>query len=594
MIASLRKLYRLLSRRDRRQAAVLFALMLVAALLEVIGVAAIPAFVAAVIEPQRLESVPIASALAAGFGGDRQELVLAGAGVLAAVFALKTAFLIVNHRLQMRFVVARRVELSRRLTGAYFTAPYAFHLNRNTAELLRNIDREATVVSQQVIGAILELATRLMILVAVVIFLFVIEPLITLFWLTIFGAFAAFVVLWLGARLRALGAKEQLERRRVVQGLYQGLGAIKEARILGREAFFAEQVNRSIRRVARASEVSRTVAKSIPPVTEFVGVSGLLALAVSLVLIERSPDSILVTLSLFAVGLVRLQQTVSAAMTQVSNLRYHAVSIDPVYEDLTTLEATPLAAAARSPRRRLERAIELRNVTFRYESAAEPALNDVSLKIPAGAAVGFVGATGAGKSTLIDVILGLLEPQEGAVLVDGHDIACADAAGWRRTIGYVPQSIYLLDDTIRRNVALGVEDREVDHAALARAIAAAQLEGLVARLPHGIDTLVGERGVRLSGGERQRIGIARALYADPDVLVLDEATSALDTATERAIVAAVDSLKGRRTILMIAHRLSTVRNCDTLFFLKNGRIVAAGDFEALAKECPDFAAMAQG
>lgn len=590
--SSLRKLFKLLSRRDRRNAGLLLLMMLLAAAIEVLGVAAIPAFVGAVIEPEQLQRFAWFDGLISAEAGPRS-LVVWGGAALALLFAVKTVFLLWNFRLQMRYAMNRRVQISRRLMRAYLNAPYSFHLRRNTSELLRNVEREVSVVCHQVIGGMLQLITKLAILVAVLIFLFVVEPFITVFWVAMFGSLAAFVVWGLGAKLKKLGLQEQAERQAMVQALYQGFGAIKETRVLGRERFFADRVDESVRRVADVVEFKQSVAKAIPPVTEFFGVCGLLLLAVSLVLMGRPNESILVTLSLFVVGLVRLKEAMSAAMTSIANLRYNLVSVGPVYDDLMRLEAKPRRRKSSGPasRLRMREGLVLKNVWHRYEAAQQHALKGVSLVVPAGAAVGFVGATGAGKSTLIDVILGLLEPEQGELLVDGQDVR-KDLPAWQRTIGYVPQSIYLLDDTIRNNIALGLEEDQIDGAALAQAVQAAQLEPLLRRLPQGLATVVGEQGVRLSGGERQRIGIARALYNDPDVLVLDEATSALDNATERAIVRSVEALRGRRTVLMIAHRLSTVRNCDRLYFLKEGRLEAEGDFEQLQVAHPDFAAMA--
>lgn len=596
MKGSLQRLLHLLSPRDRRRLLLLLGMMIVAAGLEVVGVAAIPAFVGLVADQERLRTIPAADAVLARLapnGGT--EIVVWGALGLGLVFAVKTGFLIFNNALQMRFVAQRRIELAGRLLRAYMSAPFSFHLLRNSSELLRNVERETGIVAQQVIGALLELGAKLLILMAVLGFLMVAEPIITLFWIGLFGSFAGFVVLSLGARLKREALKEQAERKTVVQALTQGFGGLKEARVLGREAFFLDRVLRSIERMAWVMCFKQSVAKSIPPVTELTAILGLLVLTAALVTMGRPTESILVTLSLFVVALVRLKETMSAAMTHVSNLRYNLVSIDPVYEDLQRLEsgaAAPPSRRGAGERLRLSRRLSLHDVWLSYEDAAEPALKGVSLCIPAGAAIGFVGPTGAGKSTLVDVILGLLPPDSGEMRIDGVPVRPETVSAWQGSIGYVPQAIYLLDDTIRRNVALGLEDSDIDEEAVLRAVETAQLGDLLARLPKGLDTWVGEHGARLSGGERQRIGIARALYHDPDVLILDEATSALDTTTERAVVQAVEVLKGGRTVIMIAHRLSTVKACDTLYYLRRGRIEAEGPFAALQERHAEFAAMA--
>ncbi len=589
------KLWRLLSPRDRRNAGILLLLMVAAAILEVVGVAAIPAFVGAVVQPERAHAIGWVGDLLTRLGLDTTEkLMLWGALALAALFAIKTAFLVFNFHLQVRFTLNRRIELARRMLRAYLVAPYPFHLTRNRAELLRNVDQETNAISAQVIGVALQLLTKLFILVAVLGFLLVMEPLITVFWLMLFGSLAAFVVINVGARLRRHGRREQVERGLVMKAIYQALGGIKETRVLGRERFFLDRVDESMHRLAAVSGFRQTVQRSIPPVTEFAAIIGLLLLTVALLALNRPSETIVVTLSLFVVALVRLRETMSAAMGHVANLRFNLVSVDPVYDDLAALENAPRRpfGSLDAPRTRMKEGIALRDVRYRYETASGAALRNVNIAIPAGAAVGFVGSTGAGKSTLIDIILGLLEPQSGAVLVDGVDIRQSGVGEWQRAIGYVPQSIYLMDDTLRCNVALGVQPDKIDDASLWRALRAAQLEPLLNRLPDGLNTIIGEQGVRLSGGERQRIGIARALYHDPDVLVLDEATSALDNATERAIVQAVEALKGQRTVITVAHRLSTVRNCDKLYFMKEGRVEAEGSYQELQAMHADFAAMA--
>lgn len=596
MLVQFRKLGSLLSRRAKRNGAILLLLMIAGACLEVVGVAAVPAYVSLVAYPEKLEQIPVLYDTINRLGlTDTNDLVVWGALALILIFAIKNGFLVFNYYWQIRYTASRRVELAGRLTNAYMRAPFTFHLSRNTSELLRNIDRESSVISYQVLGGSLELATHAMILVAVLVFLFLAEPWITFWWLIIFGLIGSIGVALVSARLKRYGLEEQRQRKLFVQSLYQGFGSIKEARVLNREHFFATKVGDSVQRIARVVRFKNFATKSVGPITEFTAITGLLVIAAALVLLERPTESILVTLSLFVVGLVRLRQTIGAAMTQLAGLRYNIVSVDPVFADLRALESAGRRTGGRagtSPKPQgLQREIELRDVWYRHDQADTHALQGIDLAIPAGAAVAFVGSTGAGKSTLVDIILGLLEPEKGSVRVDGTDIRESGVSAWQMAIGYVPQSIYLLDDTIRRNIALGLEDADIDEDALWTAVRTAQLESFVKNQPDGLDAVIGEQGVRLSGGERQRIGIARALYHDPEVLILDEATSSLDNATERAIIGAVETLKGRRTIVMIAHRLTTVRNCDTLYFLKKGRIEAQGSYSELEVRHEDFRLM---
>ncbi|WP_029031777.1 ABC transporter ATP-binding protein [Salinarimonas rosea] len=595
MIRQYKKLLWLLDAREKRRGAALLVLMLVAAAAEVIGVAAVPAFVGLVVDPERMQRIPVVADAAAMLGIETTtDLVIWGGLALAAVFALKTALLIGNFYLQMRYVAGRQVSLARRLTDAYLGAPYTFHLHRNSSEIVRNVNREVSVVSGQIIAATLELCTRVVILIAVLGFLFVVEPWITLYWILFFGVIGGAGVAFGSERLRRYGEREQTEGRRVLKAITQSFGGIKEVRVLGREGYFSRQVASAVTTIAQVLRYRQLAMKVIGPVIELGAIVGLLALVAWLVLAGTPTDEVLVTLSLFVVGLVRLREALTAAMSHLAGLRYNLVSVDPIYRDLRELEHDRYATVGKAGAKPtpLRDAIELRGVSYRYQDTDSWALKDVDVSIPRGSAVGFVGSTGAGKSTLVDTLLALVEPEEGGVYVDGVDIRESGVRAWQRAVGYVPQSIYLLDDTIRANIAFGIPEDEVDEVAVQRAVRIAQLERFVERQPQGLETRVGERGVRLSGGERQRIGIARALYQDPQVLVFDEATSALDNSTERAIIGSVEALRGERTVIMIAHRLSTLRNCDTLYFLKAGRIEASGGYDELQDRHSDFRVMA--
>ena len=594
-MSPLRGLLVLLSPRDRLNALILFAMMLVGALLEIAGLAAVPAFVSAVVDREAMTGLPLVGPLLGSLTADLEsgELVLWGACVLLAIFAIKNGFLAFNYWAQVRYVNHRRIAISGRLMRAYMNAPYTFFLSRNRSELLRNVDAEVVTVCANVISTILELCTRLVILIAVLGFLLAVEPVITLAWIAFLGLIAVFAVRGVSGRLRRYGLIQQQQRAVFTQNLMQAFGGIKEIRTLGREDFFTGKVMDAVTRLGKVSAFRLFVLKIIPPASEMVAMTGLLALACGLVLQGRSTESILVTLSLFVVGLVRLREASSAAMNQFADLRYSLVSIEPIARDLQRLgDAPPPAPAQPGTALRPQSSIGIEDVWHRYEGASDHALKGIDIAIPVGSAVGLVGTTGAGKSTVVDVLLGLLSPERGGLVVDGQRLDTSALRDWRRQVGYVPQAIYLLDDTIRRNIALGIPDAEVDEAALATAIRLAQLGRFIDRQPAGLDTLVGESGVRISGGERQRIGIARALYHDPAILILDEATSALDNTTERAVIEAVEGMKGQRTVVMIAHRLSTVQGCEVLYYLKDGQVEACGDYESLKRGHSAFREMA--
>lgn len=597
MKKQLGQLWTLLRPKDKRNGVLLFLMMLVGAFLEVVGLAAVPAFVGALVDPGRLAGVPVFGGYLEGIAADDPALlVMSGAVLLFVIFLVKNAYLALNHYAQVKYMLSRRVDFANRLMRAYMRAPYAFHLRHNTSELLRNVERETNVVAQQVIGSLLEVATRVVILIAILGFLLVAEPVITLFWGVLFTLCMVGVLFATSRKLQNHALTEQLYRSQFVQALYQAFGGIKESRVLDREAFFAERFGYGLGRTAVAIRYKTFLTRIIPPLTEMVAITGLLILAVVLVQLQRPMETILVTMSLFVVALVRLREAFSSLLARLTGLRYSLVSIAPVYRHLQELEEAggPQDAPASPVGEPIRLASEIRveNVWFRHAGAERPSLRGLDLVVPANSVVGLVGSTGAGKSTAIDTILGLLEPESGTVRVDGVDIREGDVRRWRRAIGYVPQTIYLLDDTIRRNIALGLPDEEIDEAALARAVRAAQLEDFIARQPEGLDTVVGENGLRISGGERQRIGIARALYHDPSVLILDEATSSLDTITESEVIRSVEEMRGMRTIIMIAHRLSTVRNCDCLYFLRDGRVETKGTYDELRDRNLEFAHMA--
>ena len=504
------------------------------------------------------------------------QIVITSMSILVVVFAVKVGFIAYLASRQARFAFGLQAQLSERLFSGYLHQPWTFHLRRNSAQLIRNATTEVGLFTNLVISIQLVL-TEGLVAFGIATLLIVVEPV---------GAFAVIFCLTIAAltfyrltrgRLLRWGKARQHHEGFRIQHLQQGLGGAKDAKILGREAEFLKQYHLHNFESSEAQRRLATVQQLPRLWLELLAVVGLASLVFIMIANGRPLDKLLPTVGLFVVAAFRLMPSVSRVMTSAQVVRYNHPVVKMLCDEIGTLSAGVVVPTMTSPGR-FQSEIQLDCVSFRYENAENEALRDISLRIPFGESVGIIGGSGAGKSTLVDIILGLLTPSNGSVLVDGRDIR-TQMRGWQDQIGYVPQSIFLTDDTLRRNVAFGLPEESIDNKAVERAIQAAQLEQFVASLPEALDTVVGERGIRLSGGQRQRIGIARALYHNPTVLVLDEATSSLDTLSERGVMNAVNALRGEKTILIVAHRLSTVANCDRLFRFEQGSLAATGSFD---------------
>ncbi len=590
------KLRKLFSRQEKFKILLLFLMMMIAAVLEVLGIGMIPAFVAVVANPTRVLEHETFGPLFQRVGIETaRDLLIYGGIALVVLFTIKNTYLLFYRYVEARFIYARRYVFSHRLMTAYLQAPYTFFLERNSAELLRNSTGEVNLMINHVLNPTLKILKEVLMAASIIIFLLVVEPLITLFVTVVMGGLASGFLLATQKRMKRYSRGAQRYRKEMIKTAQQAFGGIKDARVMNREPYFIQ----TFRRVAfESSRLQRHSAfiKQIPrPVVETIAVAGVMSIALVMYLQGRPVSSIIPVIALFGVAIVRLMPTVQIITQLITDLRFHIVSVNPVYDDLQAMKQHSkgfVADRRRKAKTTLSERISIRDLHYQYPNSEEQALNGVTLDIPKGKVIAFVGPSGAGKTTIVDVLLGLLEPQKGEVLVDGKNIFDSISA-WQRNIGYIPQFIYLSDDTMRRNIAFGIPDEKIDEESMRRAIEQAQLSELVARLPDGLETVIGERGTRLSGGQRQRIGIARALYHNPQVLVMDEATSALDNITEQHIINAIESLRGERTIIMIAHRLTTVMNCDKLYLMEDGRITDEGSYAELLSRNAGFREMAR-
>lgn len=547
----------------------LLGLMFVGMVLETLGVGLVIPALSLLTKPDIINHWPFLASFLSRMGNPTHEkAVIVGMLLLVGAYGIKTVFLAFLAWKQVGVVYRIQADLSQRLFSGYLCQPYTFHLERNSAQLIRNAMNQVadfTNVMQQ--G--MTLTTEFLVIFGITTLLLIAEPL---------GAVVVVIVLGLTGwamhqltrrRMLSWGERRQHHEGLRIQHLQQGLGGVKDVKLLGRESDFLEQyrihTNASTKMMRR-----QTILQAMPRLgLEMLAVTGLASLVLVMIWQGKPLGTLLPTLGLFAAAAFRFMPSVNRVILALQTVRFSLPVIETLHGELRLLDSNQ--PPTRGVPFLLEKELRLQNISFRYPGSEAQALQDVSLSIAKGSSVGFIGGSGAGKSTLVDIILGLLSPDTGTVRADGTDIK-TNLRGWQDLIGYVPQTIYLTDDSLRRNVALGLPEDQINDAAVARAIKAAQLEHFVKELPQGLNTLVGERGVRLSGGQRQRIGIARALYHDPSVLVLDEATSSLDTATESDVMDDVRRLHGEKTILIVAHRLSTVAHCDRLFCLENGRL----------------------
>jgi ATP-binding cassette subfamily C protein len=576
MIAIARKLLDLLSRRERLQLAVLFLGVLFMAFFEILSIGAVLPFLGVAADPGVVESNPWLAWGYELFGFTRVSGFLIALGLLAFVLLLLSNLaLMATIWAIARFAYGRAHSLGLRLLTHYAGQPYAFFLGRNSAALGTNILTEVEQVTQGVMMAALNLLTRAIVVAAIVALLLVYDPLLAMLISIVLGGAYALTFVAVRHRLTGIGRERLAANTARFKAVSELFGAIKDIKLMGREPALFRAFERPSRAFNR-SRASATVIGQLPRyLLEVIAFGGVLLIAVYLLARGGSLPELIPVLGLYAFAGYRLMPALQLMFLASTQLRFSTAALDNLHRDLAGWrhdgDVRPAMVEPSGAALALKDKLELDRVTFTYPGAAAPAIRDVTLTIAANTTVGFMGATGAGKTTLVDVILGLLRPEDGELRVDGVPLTDGNLRDWQRGIGYVPQHIYLSDDTIAANIALGIRPDEIDGAAVRRAAAIARIDRFIEdELPAGYATVVGERGIRLSGGQRQRIGIARALYHDPSVLVLDEATSALDTTTETAVMDAILSLAGQRTILIIAHRLSTLDVCDVVYRVEEG------------------------
>jgi ATP-binding cassette, subfamily B, bacterial PglK len=593
---AVRQTLQLLGRKGRGRWVLLVLLALVVAGFEAIGALLIYVMMGLISGETAELSLPLLGDVTNVFPNTSiRNLQLGAAALVTGFFALRAVVLIGELYVQARMVHNACARLSNHLVRGYLAVPYLDHTRMNSSELVRNAFDSVQSLSRQVLKPAVEVVAETVLLLTLTAVLLVVTPQATLIALAVLGPSVWLLLTFVQPRLKRLGQRSQASRRGTLLAMQQALGGLRDIRLLGREREFARSFARE-RDVMARTDYLKTALAELPRV--MIETALVVVIAIVFVLAVLAGDGagkVVSTLGVFGYAGLRLQPSLRKLVQGLNNVRFGSAVIDDLLEDRArvdaALDARREAVAGADAGRPLARSIELRDVTFSYGAEGVPALRGVDLTIRRGEFLGICGPTGGGKSTLVDLIAGLLEPTTGQVLVDGQPLG-PYPTWWYAQLGVVSQSVYLIDASLRQNIAFGREEA-VDEDLLQRSIDRAQLREVIAALPDGLDTIVGERGVRLSGGQRQRVAIARALYREPSVIIFDEGTSALDGATEAALVAAVDELKAGRTLISVAHRISTVRSADRIIVIGGGRIVDEGTHDELLRRSALFRGLAR-
>lgn len=578
----IKQLAYIFDRSEKVKIAALFVAAIIGSILECLGVGIFMPFVNILMDASVIqEDAYLSTAYKLLHFQSTESFLMAVTITIIIIFVVKNVYLIIEKYAIYKFSYNTQMKISTRLLRAYMEEPYTFHLNKNISVLQRSMQEDANLFTNAIIH-FMEMVIEITVCIALGISLFYISQSITVI---IVGLLVICVGLFTSISRKfskSLGKDCQGYKAKLYQWMNQALGGIKEIKVLNREDFFVDSYEKYYKKYAKGLRINRTLAASPKYVVEMVAIAGLL-IAIIIKMYYGKSDIVrfIPQLAAFAVAAFRLMPSVGRINEHVTNIMYAAPSIELVYHDLKDIQDMKKEREEKILQRsdntstedlKLKEELRIKNVCYRYPDTEENVINEASFTVMKGQTIALIGESGAGKTTMVDIILGLLVPQYGKIKVDNKDIF-KNMDSWHKSIGYIPQTIYLSDDTVRNNVAFGVREEEIDDEAVMEALKKAQLLDFAEALPDGLETMVGDRGVRLSGGQRQRIGIARALYHDPDILILDEATSALDNETEAAVMEAVETLQGLKTMIIIAHRLTTVQNADVIFEVCDGKVV---------------------
>ncbi|MGP1375881.1 MAG: ABC transporter ATP-binding protein [Almyronema sp.] len=588
MINFLRKVWYILGD-SQRKLPVLIAVFFSTSILEALGIGLIGPFLAIASTPSQIQEIGLLARLFDGlnFSSERQFVALFGLFIVF-LFLIKAIVYFAGKFYTFSFSFNQKKMLVSKLLETYLRVPYTFHLKKNTASIVKVTVLETNQFCNLCLLPALEILSNAVVVFSLLIVLAVTDSLLlSLILATLLPVIFFFI--WLSKRFRQWGQDMSEAQQGMIRTLNHALGGLKETRVIGCESFFEAEMSQHSLRYAKSATLSSSLQMLPRTAIEAVLVIFLISLtSIALLTFEANFEQFIASLGVFAVAAMRLIPSISLLMQSFGLVRKSGYAVDMLFNDLKEIEKSEYQRdlskrlngfASKDSQKALpfKKEIQLKNITYTYPESQSPAIKNFSLTLKKGESIALIGKSGAGKTTVVDIILGLLKPQSGDITTDGLSIY-KDLRAWQNIVGYIPQSIFLIDDTIERNIAFGVPDNLINQARLWQAIKTAQLEELITQLPQGVNTSVGERGVRLSGGQRQRIGIARALYHEREILVLDEATSALDNETEKLISESINRLSGDKTLIIIAHRLSTVEKCDQVYVMERGELSRSGTY----------------
>jgi len=593
------KLKIIITPQEKWQVLILFASILLAALFQTLGVVSILPFMNIVMQPEIIESNRWLNWLynSLDFSSVNRFIIFMGILMLFIIIIGNLTSALATW-LKVRFVWRKNHNISSALLKKYLSMPYVYFLTQNTADLSKNILSEVNVLTNGFILPLVDIAIKSFVAIGILTMLLFTNIYVTILSAIIFGGSYALIYFYFHDKLKTNGAKRLKENKMRFKTAGEALGGIKDIKVMGREDFFYHRYLKHSLELSNLQAWSALIGQMPRYFLETIAFGGIVTLVLYFITTTGNANEAIPTISFFAFAAYRLLPALQVVFASFTKVRFSQITVNRIIEDLSekggfreqflVYEKEPVNTMP------FNTSLQLKEASFNYPNTNEPVIYNINLSIQHNTSVGLVGPTGAGKTTLVDIILGLLTPQKGEFSVDGVKINENNILNWQKNLGYVPQHIYLSDDTILNNIAFGIPDEKIDRKTVEHVARISNLHDfIISELPNGYETIVGERGIRLSGGERQRVGIARALYHDPEVLVLDEATSSLDGITESAVLEAVNNIAKLKTVIIIAHRLTTVKDCDIIYLIDKGKITAQGTYNELMNSNASFRAMAK-